>query len=300
MRKGREREMTAQLPNARSFVELSGGKCHYGVDGPASGNTLVLLHGATVPFWEFDRLVPILNREGIRTIRLDLFGHGYSDRPDVEHDATLFTRQVVELLDYLGVADGIHVLGHSLGCAIGARLIVADPGRFQSLLMTAPVLNFQAVQPAARLLLVPFIGEVLMAHYVVPMLVRRRTHRYRDILDGRFVQMFRDQFRVPGFGRSLLSLIRGDALGDQRTHYAALNTMANPILVMSAAGDRIATPAHIKILRGLLPNAAYCEIEHAEHSMILTHPQQVASQVMRFLASVSCEQAVTLPVWCEG
>jgi pimeloyl-ACP methyl ester carboxylesterase len=272
------------MPNARSFVELSGGKCHYSVEGPATGKTLVLLHGATVPFWEFDLLVPILNRQGIRTIRLDLFGHGYSDRPDVEHDSLLFTRQVVELLDCLGVDDGIDLLGHSLGCAIAARLVLADPGRFNALVMTAPVLDFLQTNPAARLLRVPLLGELLIASYVVPMLVRRRTRRYRSIQDGRFVQMFRDQLSVPGFGRSLLSLMRGDALGDQRACYAALSSLANPVLVMGGAGDRIALPEHINVLRGLLPNAEYQQIEHAEHSLILSHPEQVAAHVIRFLS----------------
>lgn len=275
--------MRQQLPNARSFTELSAGTCHYSVEGPATGRTLVLVHGATVPLWQFDRLVPILHRQGIRTIRLDLFGHGYSDRPDLAHDAALFTQQVVELLDCLGVGDGVGLLGHSLGCAIAARLMLADPGRFNSLIMTAPVLNFLQANPVARLLRVPLLGELLVPSYVMPMLVRRRTLRYRNIQDGRFVQMFRDQLRVPGFGRSLLSLVRGDALGDQRACYAALNTLADRVLVMSAAGDQIAIPAQITILRGLLPNAEFCEIEEAEHALILTHPEPVAAHIMRLL-----------------
>lgn len=275
--------MRQKLSNARSFVELSHGKCHYSVDGPATGKTLVLIHGATVPFWQFDRLVPILNRRGIRTIRLDLFGHGYSDRPDVAHGSALFTRQVAELLDWLGVDGEVDLLGHSLGCAIAARLILDDPGRFRSLVMIAPVLNFLQTNPAARLLRVPVLGELLMVSYVVPMLVRRRTYRYRNIQDGRFVQMFRDQLSMPGFGRSLLSLLRGDALGDQRMCYGALNTLPNPILIIGADGDQIALPAHIDILCGLLPNAEYREIANAEHSMILTHPEHVAVHVEQFV-----------------
>jgi pimeloyl-ACP methyl ester carboxylesterase len=271
------------LPHAREFVELSAGKCHFSIDGPASGKTLLLIHGATVPLWQFDRVVPFFNRLGIRTIRLDLFGHGYSDRPEVRHDYALFTCQVLELLDYLKVAHGVHMLGHSLGAAIATRLVLADPGRFGSLVLTAPVLNFMETRPAARLLRVPLLGELLMDHYVVPMLVRRRTRRYRDIQNGRFVSLFRDQFRVPGFGRSLLSLMRSDALADQRTCYAALATLANPVLILAASGDQIATPAHMKVLRELLPGALFHAIDNAEHALVLTHPEQVASHTIRFL-----------------
>jgi len=78
--------------------------------------------------------------------------------------------------------------------------------------------------------------------------------------------------------------MRGDALGDQRTCYAALSSLANPVLVMGGAGDRIALPEHINVLRGLLPNAEYQQIEHAEHALILSHPEQVAAHVIRFLS----------------
>lgn len=277
--------MNRRLPHARQFVELSAGTCHYAVDGPLTGKTLVLIHGATVPLWQFNRLVPILNRQGIRTIRLDLFGHGYSARPRVVHDYTLFTQQVMELLDHLDVPAGIVLMGHSLGSAVAARLLLADPARFASLVMTAPVLNFLQDNPAAGWLRVPLLGELLVHAYVVPMLVRRRTLRYRHIQDGRFVGMFRDQLRLPGFGRSLLSLVRSGALGDQRAYFASLSALANPVLLLGATGDQIATVAHMEVVRGLLPNAQFHAIENAEHSLVLTHPEEVAAHVVPFLAS---------------
>lgn len=277
--------MSQRLPHARQFVELSAGTCHYALDGPPSGKALVLIHGATVPLWQFDRLVPILNRQGIRTIRLDLFGHGYSARPPVVHDYALFTQQITELLNHLDVPTGIALMGHSLGSAVAARLMLADPARFASLVMTAPVLNFMQDNPAARWLRVPLLGEVLVNAYVVPMLVRRRTQRYRNIQDGRFVGMFRDQLSVPGFGRSLLSLVRSGALGDQRLCFASLGTLENPVLLLGAVGDQISTLAHMEVVRGLLPNAQFHAIENAEHALILTHPEAVAARVLPFLAS---------------
>lgn len=271
------------LPHSHNFAELGAGLCHYRVDGPTIGTTLVMIHGATVPAWQFDPLVPLLNSAGIRTVRLDLFGHGYSERPDVVHDYTLFTRQVFELLDYLTLDDDIALLGHSLGSAVAARLMLAAPGRFSSLVMTAPMLNFFRGRGAMQLLRVPVLGEVLIHGYVIPMLVRRRTRRYRDIQDGKFVELFRDQLRLPGFGRSLLSLVRSDALNDQRNCYRALSKLANPVMLLSGDGDRIATPSHMEILGDCLPCAESHVIDGAAHALMLTHPEQVASRVIPFL-----------------
>jgi len=197
--------ISRQLPHAHYFAELAAGRCHYRVDGPANGITLVMIHGATVPAWQFDRLVPLLNRAGILTVRLDLFGHGYSARPAVVHDYTLFTRQVFGLLDYVGLEGEMQLLGHSMGSVVAARLLLTSPSRFGSLVMIAPMLDFLGDRKALRLLRVPLLGEALMHGYVIPMLVRRRASRYRNIPDGDFVEMFCDQLRLPG-GRALIAL----------------------------------------------------------------------------------------------
>ena len=248
-----------------------------------------MIHGATVPAWQFDRLVPLLNRAGIRTIRLDLFGHGYSARPAVVHDYPLFTRQVFELLEHLGMEGEVQLLGHSLGSVVAARLMLAAPRKFGSLVMIAPMLDFLGDRKAMRLLRVPLLGEVLMHGYVIPMLVRRRTRRYRKIQGGKFVKMFHDQLGVPGFGRSLLSLVRSDALEDQRTCYCALGALEAPVMLLSGGSDRIVTPTHMEILCDSLPRAEFHVIEGATHALILTHPQQVASRVIPFLTCLRAE-----------
>jgi alpha-beta hydrolase superfamily lysophospholipase len=181
------------LPNSHQFVELRHGRCHYRFAGPEDGPLLLLLHGATVPAWEFDRIVPFLTRAGFRTLQLDLFGHGYSARPRVPHDYDLFTEQVLNLLEALDVREPLHVLGHSLGAVIAGRLAASDPDRFGALILVAPMLDYLANDQSARWLKIPWLGEILVSSVVVPMLVWRRTRRYRPIEDGRFVQWFRVQ-----------------------------------------------------------------------------------------------------------
>jgi len=270
-------------PNAHHFATLGGGATHYRLDGPESGTTLLMIHGATVPGWQFDRLAPLLHRAGFRTLRLDLFGHGYSARPRAVHDYDLFVRQVTELLEYLELKGRIELLGHSFGAALAARLALSAPDRYGSVILVAPLLNYFEVNGSARLLRAPLVGELLMCAYVLPMLLCRRTLRYRRIGDGRFVGMFRDQLRVPGFGRSLLSLIRSGALGDQGPCYEGLGEQSRPVLLLCGAGDAIASPAQMQTLRAALPRAQYEVLEDATHALCLTHPEAVASRVTRFL-----------------
>ncbi len=272
-----------ELPDSHQFASLSQGACHFCLDGPADGALVLLAHGATVPAWEFDRLAPILHRAGLRTIRADFYGHGYSDRPRVDYTPELFVDQLLELLDHLGVHEPVDVLGHSLGASVAARLAVSAPGRVRRLVLAAPLVNFVANLGAARLLSLPGMGELLTRGYVVPMLVRRRARLYRDIADGRFAQRFRTQLIKPGFDRALLSMFRSGTLGDQSRAYAALSTKHHPVLLMRGGADDILPRYQLDAVRRLLPQARYREIEDARHSFLLSHPERVAPEVIEFL-----------------
>lgn len=271
-----------QLPDSHRFARLSDGQCHYRVDGPEEGPVVLLVHGATVPEWEFDRLRPYLVEAGFRTISLDLFGHGYSDRPRLRYHPELFVRQAAELLDVLGVDRPIRIIGHSLGSAIAARLAVTQPHRVSALVLVAPLVDFTANLPGITVLRIPVLGEVLARAYVVPMLVRRRTRRYREIEDGRFVVRFRNQLVKPGFDRALLGLVRHGALGDQRPAYRALPATGHPVLLIWGEDDAILPPSQREVLMTLLPNARRRVIAGTAHSMLLTHPERVAPEVLEF------------------
>ena len=278
------------LPDSHRFVELGDGRCHFRIDGPESGTPLLLVHGATVPGFEFERALPILNAAGFRTLCPDLYGHGYSARPDARYDYALFLRQLGELLDREFAGRRVELIGHSLGAVVAARLLLDNPERFGSLVMAAPMLDFRGKRRVVRLLDVPGIGELIVHAWVVPMLVRRRTRRYRPIEDGRFVARFRDQLRLPGYGRALLSLMRNGALDDQSTVYRDLALAPNPVLLVRGANDDIVPAGQFDTLTALHPAADALVVPGTAHAMLLTHPEAVLPPVLDFLSGRSSDR----------
>lgn len=269
--------------SAGTFAELGDGRCHFVDEGPRNGRVVLMIHGATVPAWEFDRLVPHLHAAGLRTVRADLYGHGRSARPRVAYDHALFVRQLCELLDLLGLDSGISLVGHSLGAALAARLLAAQPARFERAALGAPLVDYMANLPATRLLTWPVLGECLTAAYVVPMLRRRRRRHYRVIEDGRFVGLFMEQLREPGFGRALLSMFREGALGAQHDCYDALAALPHPLLIMRGCDDVIMTATQLDELATRLPAAHFVELAGTAHAFPLTHPELAVPALLDFL-----------------
>ncbi len=94
-----------------SFVRLSDGYTHYEVAGPEDAETVVLVHGTTVPLFLWDRNVEELASAGWRVVRYDLYGRGLSDRPDARYDLNLYVRQLEELLAHVAPSGPVDLVG---------------------------------------------------------------------------------------------------------------------------------------------------------------------------------------------
>jgi pimeloyl-ACP methyl ester carboxylesterase len=172
--------------------------------------------------------------------------------------------------------------------------VQSEPDRFGAVVLGAPMLDFLANVRGSSLLRVPLLGELLTHGYIVPMLKRRRARRYRDIEDGRFVGKFMDQVAYPGFGRAMLSLMTSGALGNQSDVYAALGRLRNPVCLLRGSDDNIVTASQFDAIGRLMPKARRSTLDGTAHAMILTHPERVATEVIRFFDGHDVSAAPTV------
>ena len=106
-----------------NFIELSEGYTYFEVDNPTSNNSLIFVHGFSVPSYIWDKTYNSAKEKGYKVVRLDLYGRGYSDNPIVNYTDELFARQVIELLNDLEIKKASF-----LGLSNGGRVIskIAD------------------------------------------------------------------------------------------------------------------------------------------------------------------------------
>jgi pimeloyl-ACP methyl ester carboxylesterase len=112
------------------FFDSNGVRIRYVEQG--SGPPVVLIHGFSGNLdtgWVETGVLPKLAAD-YRVIALDCRGHGQSDKP---HDPKSYGLQmgqdVVRLLDHLNIARA-HIVGHSMGAGITAKLLTTNPDRF--------------------------------------------------------------------------------------------------------------------------------------------------------------------------
>ena len=263
------------------YVRLSDGLTHWRREGAAEGLPIVLVHGATVPSWEFDALIPPLLRAGFQTLRFDLYGHGASDRPTGAYTFERFMRQVVEIIESTDFPRPALLLGHSFGAALVAAVATARPDLAARLVLVAPMLDFSSSSGWAKVFRYPGIGELAMHFIGVPALIRRRRRRYAGIGQPHLTPRFIEQVSYPGFGRGLLSMFRTAALGDQSARYSALRSVDREVLVVTGDHDDIIPAEHVARVRSLLPRHSHCPVP-AEHNLLLTHPDIVVDALVNW------------------
>ena len=106
-----------------NFLELKNGYTYFNINNRSSENTLVFIHGFSVPSYIWDKTYNSANEKGYKVIKLDLYGRGFSDNPDLDYTDELFANQVIELLEALEIKNATF-----LGLSNGGRVIskIAD------------------------------------------------------------------------------------------------------------------------------------------------------------------------------
>lgn len=273
-----------------TYVRLKCGVTHYVLDPPGRGTApgearvVVLVHGGTIPHWNWDMQVPALTAAGYRVLRYDQLGRGYSDRPGGPYDRALYRAQLEQLLDALKITGPVDLVGLSFGAATAASFAAANPARVRRLALLAPVVHFSEGKALFSLAAVPGLGEWFARVVSVPGTIKRAAAFFKESgAPPRFVERFEEQIRFAGFEGALLSMSRGDALTDYRPIYRALGKM--PALIIWGDADDNIPREHIAFLRRTLSGHQYLELPGAGHGLNIQRRDQVNRALVAFLGS---------------
>ena len=279
-----DNEIRSALPGR--FVGLSNGAVHYELVGPEDAPTVVLVHGFSVPYYVWDPTFDALADAGFRVLRYDLYGRGYSDRPEVEYTLDLFTRQLEQLLSALNVDKPVALVGLSFGGPIVAGFANGHPDKVRSLSLIAPQV---APVSAAEIfpLNIPLVGEYLMAVYVAPSMLpgTQINDFYRPERFPGWEAKYRVQLEYTGFRSAILSTIRNMVEIDALAEYEALAQQGIPVMLIWGREDQTITASDIEMVRRAIPVVEFQAVDEAGHLPHYEQAEVVNPLLIEFLRS---------------
>ena len=130
------------------FIKLNKGYTYYEHDNKDSNNTLIFIHGFSVPSYIWDETYYSAIKKGFKVVRLDLYGRGYSSNLDIDYTDDLFANQVIELLNELNIKKAT-LLGLSNGGRVISKIAYLKPELIEKLIYVSAS-SFQDHNPIAN------------------------------------------------------------------------------------------------------------------------------------------------------
>jgi L-proline amide hydrolase len=291
---------------SEGVVRWDEGWTWYRVEGDLGGNgpaPLVVLHGGPGGAHDYlESVADLAGSAGRPCVLYDQIGCGRSQHlPDAPADlwtVELFCRELIAVLDQLGIAGRYHVLGQSWGGMLGMEHALEHPPGLRSLIV--------ADSPASLEL---WLDEANRLRSLLPIEVQESLTRHEeaDTTDSEEYQQAMMRFyerhvcRIPfpdGLQRTFAQLAEDPTVyhtmnGPSEFHVigtlrdwditARLGEMRVPVLVISGEHDE-ATPAVVRPLVEALPDARWELIEDASHTPHLEQPERFFELVETFLA----------------
>lgn len=249
-----------------SFAETAGGSLRYLRLGEGEGPAVVFVHGygSDLNVWAYNQPQLAAAHD---TVALDLPGHGASTKAVPDGSVAALAGSLAQLFEALDL-DRVHLVGHSLGAALAARLAIDRPERVASLTLIAPAgvgetINGEFIdgfRTAER-------RKALKA--VLEMLVADPGMLSRDLV--REVQRFK---RLDGVDAALGAIAAACFPGGRQTTdlRAGLAELKLPIQAIWGAADRIVPVAQ---LEGLPDNIRRHVLDGVGHLPQMERPGEV-------------------------
>jgi pimeloyl-ACP methyl ester carboxylesterase len=265
------------------FIALAGGVTHYELSPPATGadtgRLAVLVHGYSVPYYIWDSTVVALTKAGRRVLRYDLFGRGWSDRPDAAYDGAMYDAQLTALLDSLHITQPVDLVGLSFGGYVVSHFAGTQRARVNTLTLVDPT---STTRMMPKYLTVPVIGLWVFQTMAVPGMADGQSSDFLhpEHFPG-WADLYRPQMRYDGFGRALLRSAITLSRTDFYAQFGAVAKGGVPTLLIWGKQDPRVPFANSDSVRRAIPALTFAPIDSSGH---LPHMEQSAKTHAAMLA----------------
>ncbi len=264
---------------------LPRGATHYRWSGREGDPVVVCIHGLATPSYVFAGTERSLTALGYRVLSYDLYGRGFSARVRGAQTVGFFVGQLRALLAHQEVTGPVTLLGFSMGGQIAAAFAAAEPDRVERLILVASA-RLAEGEPGAWdwVWRAPVIGD-WMTRVFGGIALRRELVEHRTL--ATVIPDFEDrqaaETRVRGYLPALLSSRRHTLSQSVAGHHARIAMDGTPVLAIWGGADPVIPARSAGELARINGAAHHVEIKGAGHTLLQTHPSEVALALRGFL-----------------
>ena len=274
---------SAREQSGSNFVELSEGFTQYEIAGPPSGEPVVLIHGLSVPMYDWDSQFTALAEAGYRVVRYNQYGRGLSGRPRGPYDSERYVRQLKDLLDSQRW-NRANLVAHSMGCAVAAKFAIVYPDSVKKMVLISPVLHVAEGNAGISLARIPVVGDIAAQLILARVLASRADELLvnagvRD--PAPYSEAFREQMNYRGFSRAVKSLFRNDMVVDLSQTYGELD--GTNTLAIWGANDESVSTAQFETIANLVPEMEQVILDGIGHAPNMQVPEETNELILSYL-----------------
>lgn len=256
--------------------------------GGRDGPPIVLIHGTASSLHWFDRIAPRLS-ERHRVVRIDLLGHGGSEKPSSGYSVPEQSALVAAALSELDVSAAV-VVGHSMGFVVTVALAEQASELVDRMVNidSGPGDDMCSLPLSARLLRAPVLGQAMWR--ISPDFAVRRGYESAfapgfDIESGfDNPDQVVDDYRAMTYTSYTEARSATDQYREETPLDARARTAAVPLLTIFGSEDQICDTVDSQAAYQTVPGARIETIDGVGHSPQIEVPDQTARLIERFAA----------------
>jgi 2-hydroxy-6-oxonona-2,4-dienedioate hydrolase len=250
---------------SQGFLDAGGVRTRYISSGSPDKPLLLLLHGVGGHAEAYSRNFDS-HGEHFWTVAIDMLGHGWTDKPDINYELPDYARHIQDVLRALGRTSA-HISGESLGGWVATWMAVHHPETVDKLVLNTAGGWTAHPEVMAR------IKKLSNEAATDPSWARIRTRLEflmcdKATVSDDLIETRRRIYSQPGFGATMARIMCLQDMETRRPNMitqAQYNAITKKTLVVWTSHDPTATPEEGKQIADMIPGAKYVVMNQCGH-----------------------------------
>jgi len=227
-------------------------------------------------------------KDKMTVVAFDNRGVGKSSRPDFLYTMEMLVEDLKNLVDFLGIREGVHLCGSSMGAMISQKFALKYPKMVKTLILCAPTIYYPPKTTELNLIGYNILKDLDLEQRVkfwFPLIYSREFKRRLDNDREFFDEICKDmnlcsQLVDPPLYNDYINQNEALKNFDMRD---SIKDIIQPTLLISGSKDKMSMPGMVQSMHEKIPNSKLEIISGAGHAFNIESPEETNRIIWKFV-----------------